>query len=562
MSAGVSAGLGRGERTGMKQRAAVRVELAALPEGGVQAVFRGHGAAGLAEIAVRLDGELHQVLQLLPGLRGTRMASIVLPPHRLFQTLDLVTLPDCESLLPLPWNMDELYRLRPETPGLDGLDITGAFTAAPWLADLIGVEVLDGAALAGQGIAVRAPGSATWQYRVPLSALLAPGREAQLFVRAGGMIPDLPPVRIAANGLGVVGCLDVATPNRVEGWAVRLERAPKAGQARPLALDVLIGNDIVATIVPSERRRDIQVGDQQAGGTLCGFGFDLPSPADPRAAKRIGVRIAGTRTGLTGSPKVVDPMPGLMGRFDTLHGMSAHGWALDRAHPARKMVVEVIGPGGEILASGPASHFRGDLLGAGLADGLCAFKVDISAHYERLIGQEIAVRFAGTNVLVAGSPIRITPNGNQQRFLRRRDVLLSKPGVLPRLRRALTHRAGTDGISIIMPVHNTPRAWLSEALESVRHQFCDAWELICVDDGSTEPHVRPLIESYAGRDPRVRLLRSAQNVGVTRATNFGLRAAKYPYVTFLDHDDYLEPGCGLAIDPGSQGDRRGPDLWR
>ena len=52
-------------------------------------------------------------------------------------------------------------------------------------------------------------------------------------------------------------------------------------------------------------------------------------------------------------------------------------------------------------------------------------------------------------------------------------------------------------MSIVMPVHNTPRAWLSEALESVRHQFCDAWELICIDDGSTAPHVRSLIESYA-----------------------------------------------------------------
>ena len=109
------------------------------------------------------------------------------------------------------------------------------------------------------------------------------------------------------------------------------------------------------------------------------------------------------------------------------------------AIPHRKVIVEAVGPGGEVLGSGPANHFRGDLLGAGLADGLCAFKIDISAHYERLIGQEIAVRFAGTNVLMQGSPIRILPNSNMQRFLKRRDVLAGKPGVLPRLRRALTH---------------------------------------------------------------------------------------------------------------------------
>ncbi len=85
--------------------------------------------------------------------------------------------------------------------------------------------------------------------------------------------------------------------------------------------------------------------------------------------------------------------------------------------------------------------------------------------------------------MLPGSPRRVTTNRNIRRFLRRRQDL--PPGVLPRLRRALNHRAGTDGISFIMPVHDTPRGWLIEALESVRAQFCDNWELICVDDGST-----------------------------------------------------------------------------
>jgi GT2 family glycosyltransferase len=53
--------------------------------------------------------------------------------------------------------------------------------------------------------------------------------------------------------------------------------------------------------------------------------------------------------------------------------------------------------------------------------------------------------------------------------------------------------------------------------------------------------VREVLARYAASDPRVRVLSSPHNVGVTRATNFGLRAARHPYVTFLDHDDYLEP---------------------
>ncbi len=519
-----------------KHGAAVRVELTPQPGGRIRALLRGRGVSGLAQIGIKLDGVLHAILAPQPGPRGAGIVTIDLPPHLLFAALELVSLPDCESLAPLPYPLAAAYGLELEAPELHGLEVLGGFAGAAFLADFIGVELLDGSRLAGQGLAARQPGTDRWSYRIPLASLSPPAVSAALSLRVGGMASGLPALQVPANTLGVLGCLDVVTPTRVEGWALRLPSGAKAP-----ALDVLIDGDVVGTTTPDRMRTDIALADGQKGGTRCGFAFDLPRPVDGRAAKRISVRLAGTRTELTGSPVVVDPMPALMGRFDTLHGMSAHGWALDRSRPGKRVMVEVIGPGGEVLGTGPANHFRGDLLGADLADGLCAFKVDISTHYERLIGQEISVRFAGTGSLVAGSPIRITQNSNMQRFLRRRDVLLGKPGVLPRLRRALTHRAGDTGISIIMPVYNTPRAWLSEALESVRHQFCDAWELICIDDGSDAPHVRPLIESYAARDPRVRLLRSAQNVGVTKATNFGLRAAKYPYVTFLDHDDYLEP---------------------
>ena len=383
--------------TAMRQRAQVRVELSAREDGHVTAVFRGRAAASLPALAVMLDGVLHQVVQPAPGKRGAYAASLQLPPHLLFASLDLLTLPACESLLPLPWRLDAVYGLQPSGMRLDGMAVAGGFTALPWLADVIGVELLDGGGLAGQGIAARVPDTASWQFHVPLANVAPPGRGVQLLVRVGGRVLDTAPIEIEANALGLLGCLDVATPTRVEGWAMRTTAARE-----PVQLEVMIGSEVVGTVRADRKRADISASEGGVGGALCGFEFELPKPADPRAAKRISVRVAGTRTGLTGSPVVIDPMPALMGRFDTLHGMSAHGWALNRAHPDRKVMVEAIGPGGEILGAGPATHFRGDLLGAGLADGLCAFKIDISAHYERLIGQDIAVRFAGTNVLVAG----------------------------------------------------------------------------------------------------------------------------------------------------------------
>ena len=491
-------------------------------------------------VAIVLDGQVFGTAPLVPGQRGTTGFTFELPRNLIFATLDILALPDGESLLGLPQDLAPTYTLAMGVIGLDGLFLTGAFTAAPFLAAELGVEFLAGGVVAAQGTALRDGGGVppSWQFRLPLHALLRPNETVTLRPRVGGRLLAGPPMAVTPASLGFIGCLDAASPNHVEGWAVDL-----AVPGRRVRLDVLVGAETVATIVADQPRPDIA--DQGYGETACGFSTILPEYADPQAERRIAVCLAGLRTELAGSPVVVDPVPGLIGSFDTLHGMAAHGWALNRAQPDVPLEVEVVGPGGEILGAGAASLFRGDLLDAGLNAGLCAFKIDLSAHFERLMDQELFVRIAGTNNVLPGSPLRVNTNRNIRRFLRRRQDL--RPGVLPRLRRALNHRAGKDGISFIMPVHETPRAWLIEALESVRAQFCDAWELICVDDGSAAPHVAEILGGYAGRDPRIRVLRSAQNVGIARAINFGLRAARFGYVAFVDHDDKLEPDAAWQL---------------
>ena len=306
---------------------------------------------------------------------------------------------------------------------------------------------------------------------------------------------------------------------------------------------MLVNTHIVLTVTADQPRADLASLGYSSGAH--GFSARLPDHPDPAARRRVSVRLSEQRIELSGSPVVVDSIPGLGGSFDTLHGMSAHGWALNRSSPEVPVQVEVVGPGGEVLGTGAAAQFRGDLLDAGLNAGLCAFKIDLSAHFERLMDKDVVVRVAGTQQVLPGSPRRVTTNRNIRRFQRRRQDL--PPGVLPRLRRALNHRAGRHGISFIMPVHETARAWLIEVLESVRAQFCDAWELVCIDDGSKAPHVNEILTGYAAREPRIRVLRSAENVGIARAVNFGLRAARHDYVAFVDHDDRLEPDAAWQL---------------
>lgn len=508
-------------------------------DGVVEGVLRGRAGD---RVAVVLDGSVHATAALGQGGRGTARFRLALPRDRVHAEIDVLALPGGESLLGLPYSLANTYDLRVTATASDGLFLTGGFTAAPFLLPELGVEFLAGATLVAQAVAVRDNDAAAWRFRLPVHALLRPHESLIVQPRIAGMLLPGPLLTITPGSLGFLGCLDRASPHHVEGWAIELRR-PK----RPVRIDVVVNAEPVASLRADAPRPDLA--SLELGATDCGFSVQLPEHADPAARRRISVRLAGQRTELAGSPVHLDPTPGLMGSFDSLHGMAAHGWALNREQPGAPVQVEVVAADGTIIGSGTAAQFRGDLLDAGLNNGLCAFKIDLSAHFDRLLDTDVHVRVAGTNLILPGSPRRVSTNVNIRRFLRRRRDM--KPGVLPRLRRALDYRAGSHGVSFIMPVYDTPRAWLIEALESVRTQFCDCWELICVDDGSTAPHVSEVLAGYAARERRIRVLSSPQNVGIARAVNFGLRVAVHDYVAFIDHDDRVEPDAAWQLVRGA-----------
>lgn len=90
-------------------------------------------------------------------------------------------------------------------------------------------------------------------------------------------------------------------------------------------------------------------------------------------------------------------------------------------------------------------------------------------------------------------------------------------------------------VSVVMPVHNTAR-YVTEAIQSVLNQeLCDL-ELILIDDGSTDDSL-DRIRSVSDR--RIVILRNATAGGPSRARNQGIKAAKAPYVAFLDSDDVM-----------------------
>jgi glycosyltransferase involved in cell wall biosynthesis len=92
--------------------------------------------------------------------------------------------------------------------------------------------------------------------------------------------------------------------------------------------------------------------------------------------------------------------------------------------------------------------------------------------------------------------------------------------------------------SIIIPVYNVEQ-YLQDCLNSVVKQYYIDYELICVNDGSTDGSL-VVLEEYQQKYPQITII-SQQNKGLSAARNAGIQAAKGDYLFFLDSDDWIEP---------------------
>ena len=93
-------------------------------------------------------------------------------------------------------------------------------------------------------------------------------------------------------------------------------------------------------------------------------------------------------------------------------------------------------------------------------------------------------------------------------------------------------------ISIIVPVFNAAQ-YLQECLDSILSQSFNDFELILIDDGSTDNSLS-ICQSYERRDSRIKII-SGPNQGVSAARNKGLNVACGEWITFVDPDDWVEP---------------------
>lgn len=110
---------------------------------------------------------------------------------------------------------------------------------------------------------------------------------------------------------------------------------------------------------------------------------------------------------------------------------------------------------------------------------------------------------------------------------KRREVLSSKP-------------APSDGplMSIVTPAYNTPPAFLRKMIDSILSQSYGNWELVIVNASPDDKDMRRVFNEYA--DPRIKVIETPENLGITGNTNLGIAHCTGDYVSFYDHDDTIE----------------------
>ena len=93
-------------------------------------------------------------------------------------------------------------------------------------------------------------------------------------------------------------------------------------------------------------------------------------------------------------------------------------------------------------------------------------------------------------------------------------------------------------VSVITPMYNCEK-FISETIESVLNQTYTNWEMIIIDDCSTDKS-KQIVKQYIERDKRIRLIALNENSGAAVARNKGIEVSSGRFIAFLDGDDLWE----------------------
>lgn len=224
------------------------------------------------------------------------------------------------------------------------------------------------------------------------------------------------------------------------------------------------------------------------------------------------------------------------GYIDHVQDTSVCGWAWQQDRPDEPISIDLY-VDGEHQTSTIAAGFRADLQEAGKGNGRHAFQIRLPDRYRDAKPHSIRLCFAGTDLDLQGSPRNVcidrkpgiaylVYDEKQRAILDERVRLLEK-----------TNPPDNPKISVIIPCYNLGE-YLDEAVDSVFEQTFHDFEIIIVNDGSTDDSTNRLLWNYSR--PRTRVIQT-ENRGPAAARNAGIKLARGTYLCALDADDKLHP---------------------
>ncbi len=381
-----------------------------------------------------------------------------------------------------------------------------------------------------------------------------------------------------------IGYCEGLQNDTLTGWAVN-----RLDPGTPVRLHILIDGQEITQILADQSRSDVQNALRTPHDRL-GFIFSIPVKFMDGEQHELSVRLQ-DRSSL---PIKDDSLPdgkALIHKFiissrpeytscvDGIKQGSLKGWILQKMPTDadwRGDCIVSVTANNVLVAQVRADRYRGDVAAAVGCNPNCGFEIPIPQRFRGSSPRSFSVKVMPEGEHLMGSPFTssIADDALETRLLDIAETIDRLHRELTKLRteiRAAIPQAGYNLgnydrwaslyypalrertalmrvkaplaneplISILCPTYKPLKADYVTAINSVLNQTYRNWELLLIDDGMVCPQTTALMEEYAAKNSRIRVLPLAENQGISGATNAGMEAARGAYTVFFDHDDML-----------------------
>lgn len=161
-----------------------------------------------------------------------------------------------------------------------------------------------------------------------------------------------------------------------------------------------------------------------------------------------------------------------------------------------------------------------------------------------------AIKHAGRVIDLSRYVVRTVGKGDYRAWIAAYDYNDERDNHI--LKAKIARLAHKPLISVVMPVYETPKKLLDDAIRSVVDQVYTNWELCISNDASPDARVRRQLDDWAARDRRIKVVHREVNGHICHATNSAFELSTGSWIALLDHDDLLRPHAlaevALALD--------------